>query len=130
MSNSLAGDWYNQLGSKMILTVQANGGLSGTYESAVGRASGPYILTGRYDASPPSGSGISVGWVVTYRNQKRNANSTATWSGQYFHGSGGERILTHWLLTQSTPPDEVWKSTNLGTDTFTRRKPSLAVAKL
>jgi hypothetical protein len=67
--------------------------------------------------------GLSVGWVVTYRNHKLNAHSTATWSGQYFDG-GDERILTHWLLTSSTASSSVWKSTNVGHDTFTRNKPS------
>ena len=124
MSNTLSGTWYNQLGSVMILNVQ-NGALSGTYESTVGSASGPYILTGRYDTAPPSGRGVSVGWVVTFQNQERNAHSTTTWSGQYFN-AGGERILTHWLLTSSTLPKDVWKSTNLGTDTFIRTRPSPA----
>ena len=124
MSNlsSLSGTWYNQLGSKMILTA-SGGGLSGTYESAVGNAENTYILTGRYDTDPPSGKGTSIGWVVTFQNKTRNAHSTTTWSGQYF-GTGGERILTHWLLTSSTLPKDVWKSTNLGTDIFIRIKPT------
>lgn len=47
-------------------------------------------------------------------------------SGQYFDG-GDERIPTpgHWLLTSSTDPESVWKSTNVGHDTFTRKKPSV-----
>ncbi|KAJ6593568.1 synsav [Mycena capillaripes] len=121
----LSGDWYNQLGSKMSLHADENGGLCGKYNSAVGKAEDFYILTGRFDACPSSDEGVSVGWVVTYRNRKLNANSTATWSGQYFD-SGDERILTHWLLTSSTAPKSVWKSTNLGHDTFTRKKPSAA----
>jgi len=121
----LSGDWYNQLGSKMTLIADENGGLRGKYNSAVGNAEDFYILTGWFDACPPSDKGVSVGWVVTFRNRKLNAHSTATWSGQYFDG-GDERILTHWLLTSSTAPSSVWKSTNVGHDTFTRNEPSAA----
>jgi hypothetical protein len=123
--SGLSGDWYNQLGSKTTLIADGSGGLSGTYCSAVGTAQDFYILTGRYDADPPSDKGVSVGWVVTWRNSKLNAHSTTTWSGQYFDG-GNERILTQWLLTSSTAPSDVWSSTNIGNDTFTRNKPSAA----
>src|ERR1700679_210200 len=101
-ATKLSGVWYNELGSTMTLTADATGGLSGKYNSAVGEAEDFYILAGRFDAFPPSGGGVSVGWAVTFRNQKSNAHSTATWSGQYFD-SDDEKILTHWLLTSSTP---------------------------
>jgi len=123
----LEGCWYNQLGSTMTLNAPtADGGLDGTYNSAVGDAKYDYILTGRFDACPPPDMGISLGWVVTYHNNYNNAHSTATWSGQYFNDSGDETILTHWLLTRSTlpGPKNVWNSTNLGTDTFTRCEPT------
>ena len=120
---SLSGVWYNELGSEMTLSVDGDGGLSGKYKSAVGEAEDFYILAGRYDAFPPPDEGVSVGWAVTFRNDKLNANSTATWSGQYF-AAGTERILTHWLLTSSTAAKDVWKSTNVGHDTFTRKPPT------
>ncbi|PPQ65800.1 hypothetical protein CVT26_000390 [Gymnopilus dilepis] len=123
--SKLSGTWYNELGSTMTLTADGSGGLTGKYNSAVGEAEDFYILTGRYDADPPSGKGTSVGWVVTFRNSKLNAHSTSTWSGQYFGGTN-ETILTHWLLTTSSTPANVWSSTNIGTDTFTRTKPSAA----
>jgi hypothetical protein len=123
----ISGTWYNQLGSKMELTKDASGGLTGEYDSAVGSAKYKYTLTGRFDTSPPSGEGTSVGWVVTFHNSWGNAHSTATWSGQYFNvGSSGETILTHWLLTTSTTAANVWESTNIGHDTFTRNQPSAA----
>lgn len=123
MSNSIDGIWYNQLGSEMTLTTDKDGGLTGKYRSAVGKAEDWYYLSGRYDVLPPPNEGDSVGWVVTFRNQKLDAHSTASWSGQYFNDSN-ERIITQWLLTSSTIPDNVWDSTNIGTDTFTRTKPS------
>ena len=117
-----------QLGSTMELTPDGKGGLSGKYNSAVGTAEDFYILTGRFDISPPGGKGTSLGWVVNWRNSKLNANSTTTWSGQYF--SGPETILTQWLLTASTDTSSVWESTNVGHDEFTRTKPSAeAIAK-
>jgi hypothetical protein len=120
----LSGTWYNELGSEMILTIDGEGGLSGQYKSAVGDAEDFYILAGRYDSSPPGdGKGVSVGWAVTFRNDKRNAHSTATWSGQYFN-EPKEAILTHWLLTSSTTLKNVWMSTHVGHDTFTRNKPA------
>ena len=125
ISHKLSGEWHNQLGSKMSLIADENGGLRGKYNSAVGEAEDFYILTGRFDASPPPGEGVSVGWVVTFRNSKLNANSTSTWSGQYFH-HGVERIITQWLLTSSTAPSDVWQSTSVGHDTFVRDKPSAA----
>jgi hypothetical protein len=39
----LSGDWYNQVGSKMTLIADENGGLSGTYKSAVGNAEDGYM---------------------------------------------------------------------------------------
>jgi Avidin family len=122
----ISGVWYNELGSKMTLTADKDGGLCGTYKSAVGSVQDFYILAGRFDASPPRDRGVSVGWAVTFRNDVSNAHSTATWSGQYFDGGGGdsERILTNWLLTSSTTPSSVWNSTNVGHDTFTRNPPN------
>jgi hypothetical protein len=122
---SINGVWYNQLGSVMTLSTQLDGGVFGLYNSAVGNARYNYTLTGRFDARPPPGYGVSLGWVVTYRNDFLNAHSTATWSGQYFNNGASESILTHWLLTTSTlpGPKHDWNSTNLGTDTFTRAVP-------
>ncbi|KAJ7675636.1 Tamavidin2, avidin-like biotin-binding proteins from an edible mushroom [Mycena polygramma] len=129
----LLGHWYNELGSKMILVADDCGNLHGQYNSKVGEAEDFYVLTGRFDADPPGPTdddptqpGVSVGWVVTYRNYTGNSNSTATWSGQFFDkdDSGDQRILTHWLLSWSTVPKRVWSSTLVGHDTFTRDKPS------
>ncbi|KJK54031.1 streptavidin [Streptomyces sp. NRRL F-4428] len=121
----ILGTWYNQLGSVMVVTRAANGGFTGTYESAVGNAEKRYTMTGRYDSAPADGSGTAVGWTVAYRNAYRNAHSVATWSGQYVGGSQ-ERIVTQWLLSYGTTPADQWKSTVLGHDEFTRVKPSAA----
>ena len=123
IATKLSGDWYNELGSKMTLTAADDGSLTGTYNSAVGDAEDFYVLAGRFDAAPPTGEGVSIGWAVTFRNDYRNAHSTTAWSGQFFY-DGSERILTQWLLTSSTTPSDVWQSTNIGHDAFTRSPPS------
>ncbi|KDR76831.1 hypothetical protein GALMADRAFT_1328802, partial [Galerina marginata CBS 339.88] len=130
---TLSGDWYNQLGSTVHFAVDLNGGLVGKYISAVGHAEDGYRLNGRFDADPPAGEGVSLGWTVNWRNvlpdgTVNNAHSTTTWSGQYFDESSsvGERIVTNWLLTQSTDPSDIWNSTNVGNDAFTRIMPSAA----
>jgi Avidin family len=123
---AITGTWYNQLGSIMIVTATGDGGLTGTYESAVGNAENKYVLTGRYDNAPATdGSGTALGWTVAWRNEFRNAHSVTTWSGQYF-GGDQERIITQWLLTSGTTSANEWRSTLVGHDLFTRTEPSAA----
>ncbi|KAJ3929964.1 MAG: Avidin/streptavidin [Lentinula lateritia] len=121
IAGELSGTWINKLGSTVTLIADQAGGLSGQYYSAVGAASGFYNLTGRFDSLPPAGRGVSVGWVVTWNNKGRNAHSTTTWSGQYFNKGGSKTLITQWLLTASTTPNNVWASTTIGHDEFIRR---------
>jgi hypothetical protein len=121
----ITGTWYNQLGSTMIITANPGGGLTGTYESAVGNAENRYVLVGRYDTAGAQGSGTTLGWSVAWRNDFRNAHSTTAWSGQLF-GGDSPRITTKWLLTSSTTPADEWSSTLVGSDSFTRTKPTAA----
>ncbi|KAJ3806978.1 Avidin/streptavidin [Lentinula aff. lateritia] len=117
----LSGTYINKLGSTVTLIADQEGGLSGQYNSAVGEASNFYNLTGRFDTLPPAGRGVSVGWVVTWHNKYLNAHSTTTWSGQYFNNGGSKTIITQWLLTGSTTLNNVWASTTVGHDEFTRK---------
>ena len=119
----IAGVWYNELGSSMNFTVDETGLITGVYISAVGTAEDTYPLAGRFDAVPPANTGVSIGWTVTFANNLLNAHSTSTWSGQFFR-DGQDRILTHWLLSTSTSSANSWDSTNVGTDVFTRNKPT------
>lgn len=125
----LSGTWYNQLGSEMKLVANADGSLSGQYKSAVGEATDFYTLKGRFDTAPPSTRGISLGWAVTFYNHLRNAHSTATWSGQYFWEDGRERIVTQWLLTTSSTPEDIWSSARVGNDTFYRTRHTIGSLK-
>lgn len=121
----ITGTWYNQLGSTLIVTATEDGGLTGTYESAVGNAQNRYVLTGRYDTAPTGGSGTALGWTVGWRNEYRDAHSATTWSGQFFGGDKA-RITTQWLLTSGTTEANEWQSTMVGHDLFGRAKPSAA----
>ncbi|MFE6737495.1 avidin/streptavidin family protein [Streptomyces tubercidicus] len=121
----ITGTWYNELGSSLIVTKNADGSLTGTYESTVGNAENKYVLTGRYDTATTSGTGTALGWTVAWNNSYRNAHSATTWSGQYV-GGAHERITTQWLLTSGTTKADAWKSTLVGHDEFTKNKPSAA----
>ncbi|KAJ3892189.1 Avidin/streptavidin [Lentinula edodes] len=120
IGSKLSGSWINELNSTVTLITDQEGGLSGQYNTAVGDALSFYNLTGRFDTLPPAGKGISVGWVVTWNNEYLDADSTTSWSGQYFNNGGSETIITQWLLTGSSTLDNVWTSTTVGHDKFTR----------
>ena len=110
--------WYNELGSVMTITTvdREYGNFAGQYCSGVGKAVYNYTLLGRFDTE-----GKSLGWVVSYNNQYLNANSTAAWSGQIQidRNTSMPVILTTWLLTTQTQPEDNWSSTNVGFDKFT-----------
>lgn len=119
---TVAGNWYNELGSLMTLNVNASV-LSGVYQTAVGNAQGIYALTGGVDTLPSSG-GQALGFAVAWINQYGSSNSVTTWSGQYQIIAGIEQINMLWLLTQETYPQSNWASTLINNDTFTRNPPS------
>jgi hypothetical protein len=117
----LNGDWFNELGSKMTLIV-AGGNITGKYHTAVGDAEGIYDLVGRL--SEPPDENRTLGFVVSWQNEKRAVDSATSWSGEAREINGNEVILTTWLLTLETSPNDDWKSTIVGKDAFTRNPPS------
>ncbi|KAJ8518249.1 hypothetical protein ONZ45_g4689 [Pleurotus djamor] len=124
MSSALiSGTWYNELGSRMELTANTDGSLTGSYFSAVGGVPKAYPLSGRYNLKVPSGQGVAIGWAVSYEVEEKGIHSVATWSGQFF-ASPEPVILTQWLLSSSTQPKDLWQSTNLGHDEFTKAPPT------
>ena len=121
---NLSGVWYNELGSTM--TLQINGSqLAGTYQTAVGNATGLYQLTGSFDPMPtPGPSGISLGWVVAWNNPSGNSHSVTAWCGQCQVIGGRETLTAMWLLSEETDPQNDWKSVFVGKDVFTRTQPT------
>nr|BAO23571.1 tamavidin 2-N115C [synthetic construct] len=121
VQSSLTGTWYNELNSKMELTANKDGTLTGKYLSKVGDVYVPYPLSGRYNLQPPAGQGVALGWAVSWENSK--IHSATTWSGQFFSESSPV-ILTQWLLSSSTARGDVWESTLVGCDSFTKTAPT------
>ena len=124
MSTAFSGVWFNELGSEMQLS-PSGGQMSGVYMTAVGHAVGNYQLSGRYNENPSSG-GQAMGWAVAWQNAYLNSHCATAWSGQYQidPATGAEEIVTFWLLTIETEPDDDWEATKIGQDTFTRTKPT------
>jgi hypothetical protein len=124
----IAGDWYSELGSHMRLDTDDSGGLTGSYTSAMGQATGGYPLVGRFDRPQQPDHGTAVGWTVAWHNERSDAGSVTSWSGQY-QADGVERISATWLLTRSATAPDAWESTMVGHDLFTRQAPDPAQAE-
>lgn len=107
----MVGYYRNELGSCMEITSAEDGYIKGCYGSAVGTEF-KYPLIGQYDKE----GGNAIGWVVSYQT----ANSTAAWTGQVIRDGSGTYIHTTWLLAQSSTEPNLWESTNVGCDLFTK----------
>jgi len=125
---SVSGTWYNELNSKMVLSVNEspnNGSvITGTYQSKVGDAGGVYILSGITDEGTGDDT-PNIGFVVSWVNPTYgNSNSVTAWSGQLQIINEEEVMTTFWLLTQETNPSNNWTSTRIGKDVFRRTPPT------
>ncbi|WP_157767892.1 avidin/streptavidin family protein [Actinosynnema pretiosum] len=98
----------------------------------VGEAAGSYPLLGRCDNPVDAAHGAAIGWTASWVNDVVDAHSATTRSGQHFEaGPDPERITASWLLTSETTTAEVWESTVVGQDLFTRVRPDAGdVARL
>ncbi len=122
------GCWYNELGSTLNITeVDYEAGVfKGCYNSAVGDAKKEYLAVGRFDKTA---AGV-IGWTVSWQNAYLTSHSLTAWSGQLQEDKNGEAvILTTWLLTQKTKPENDWDSTNVGEDIFRRCQPRKEVTE-
>jgi hypothetical protein len=126
----VTGMWYNELGSVMTLGLDG-AAVTGTYQTAVGDASGIYQLVGSVDVDgDPSTSGQAIAWVVVWNNSANGSSHSITaWSGQYQIVDGEEEIVTLWLLTEEVPVNKDWSSTRVNQDVFTRNPPDAVVAE-
>ena len=119
---NIEGKWYNELGSQVDFEIKGNL-LSGKYQTAVGDASGIYLLTGQLNASQEVSQ--ALGFVVVWQNEHKDSNSVTSWSGQAQEIDGEDVITTTWLLTSETEADEDWQSTLIGKDVFKREPQKL-----
>ena len=102
----------------MILEVQGKN-IKGHYRSEVGDAAKQYELFGQIDTD--NDKSAAIGWVVVWNNETGSSDAVTTWSGQVqIDDDGNERIVTTWLLTVETDEDDLWHSTLVGKDVFTR----------
>ncbi|MCC6527459.1 MAG: hypothetical protein IT373_32730 [Polyangiaceae bacterium] len=124
MSSDLQGTWYNQHGSSLVLRNEGNGRLSGTFEPHVGFAEPgtSYPVTG-------FATGAVVGFVVAFPGHR----TVTTWVGHATTLGAELRLETLWHMAAEFPParkpDELWKGTWAGADTFTRERPAAEKAQ-
>ena len=116
--------WYNDHGGRMTITeLDINlGTFRGTYRPGpIIILENEYLLLGRFDPL-----GETMGWVVSWQNQSRDSHSTTSWSGQakYDPTIDDFVLLTNWLRTEETIPENDWNSTSIGHDTFRRLEPT------
>jgi len=109
-SIDFAGTWKNELGSQMVL-VQANGVLSGEYESAV--SSGGTTTKGDLQ-------GYADGDLISFVVHWRDFQAITAWVGQLEPSVAPERLKTLWQLVKQVKAGEEWSSINAGSDVFTR----------
>jgi len=108
----LAGVWSNQLGSRLLLEVDADGRLSGSMHSSVGGVAGEHPLSG-FARSSGEGRGV-IGFVVAWDQ----TSSVTSWSGHYDLRTG--TISVNWLLTGNEFDENEWQATRVGHDHFWR----------
>eukprot|EP01121_Diplochlamys_sp_Union-15-3_P004581 TRINITY_DN14764_c0_g1_i1.p1 TRINITY_DN14764_c0_g1~~TRINITY_DN14764_c0_g1_i1.p1 ORF type:complete len:139 (-),score=20.84 TRINITY_DN14764_c0_g1_i1:3-419(-) len=111
----LKGVWADELGSTMEITAASKGIIEGFYSSAVGDAKKFYTLRGTYDSDNiPTTLAFAVSW-----NNSANGDSKAStaWSGQLLLD---REIRTTWTMTELTDVPNLWKSTLIGKNYFTR----------
>lgn len=104
----IQGRWKNNLGSVVDFRV-LNNTLSGSYNSAVGHASGDYRLFGVI--SPDR---TVVSWTVMWQNGIINTDSITTWVGLY----SKDFIIATFLEVQNS--STAWNSTTVGQNIFYR----------
>ena len=129
---SIAGIWWNEVGSKLTIELEANDPrqFAGTYRTGLGQAQqGIYRLVGRCDAASLSDQVLS--WVVVWDppdppspGESAQKPSTTAWVGQYHVLRGMEFLSTTWLLTRMTAAHDDWEATRIGTDFFFRQQPT------
>ncbi|KQT62072.1 MULTISPECIES: avidin/streptavidin family protein [unclassified Aureimonas] len=106
-----AGNWTNELGSKMLL-VQTGQALSGSYESAV--SSGGTTATGTL-------TGYVDGDLIAFIVHWDQFQAITSWVGQLAPNAPTDTIKTLWQMTNQVDVGDEWASINAGADVFTRQ---------
>lgn len=114
-----SGVWVNELGSEMELTVQ-EGRVSGTYRTAVGRAS----PTERFDLT-----GFATRDRIVFCVKFGGYGTLGAWAGLHSEEKGVEEIYSLWHLPRDIQDDEEakdyrWSAILTGVNTFKRKRGS------
>lgn len=120
------GRWINQNGSILEIDAPADGRLTGTFQSAKGRAA-------QGKAYPVTGvvNGELVSFIVSFDDGAENLCSITSFSGRLVRDRDGvERLHTVWLLARQfedearTKPTQAWNTFLTNADVFERVKQS------
>ena len=113
MANDFSGTWKNQNGSDLELSVDANGNVSGRFESGVGDGGKEYVdIVGKV-----------LGDLITFSTAYPQYQTVISWVGQETLIEGKRTISTHWIhatnVKNSDEPEWMWYSNRIGADSFT-----------
>lgn len=109
------GIWVNQHESKMTLTVDADGNVSGKYITKVGAPG---------DEEEFDLKGFATGDLIAFTVNFGKFGSITSWTGQHTENQTGVEIKTLWHLARNVPdpqePDNLWGAILTGADNFNR----------
>ncbi|MFD9893913.1 avidin/streptavidin family protein [Amycolatopsis sp. NPDC059027] len=124
-AQGIGGVWYHDDGSVLTLKASPDGQITGTYEIASAPQWGKFVVSGRYETTPAAGTGAAAGWVIAWHNDKQDFHSVTSSSGQFF-GGDLQRIFVQTLSTHGTTTNDIYLSTMVDHDSYSRTKPSQA----
>ncbi|XP_066460990.1 avidin-like [Eleutherodactylus coqui] len=111
---NLAGQWKNDLGSYMTISVLPCGMFSGSYLTSVSTTKnkvGESPLIGFHQINGHPTFGFTVQWA--------SSNSTTVFTGQCYRDESGPFLKTMWLLrSESEDINDDWNQMRVGYDTF------------
>jgi hypothetical protein len=117
MNTDINGTWYNQHGSALELTVDAEGRVKGAFSPGVGHV--PSDVT--YEVT-----GYVSGDVVAFMARFTPQRSVTSWVGHLTGRGGAARLETLWHMAVDFPPshkpEERWRGTWSGADVYRREK--------
>ena len=114
MNRALSGRWYNQHGSELDLSVEADGLLHGKFRSGVGfpQPDEDFDVVG-------FAAGELVSFVVNFCRY----DSITSWTGHFGEREGVQTVYALWHMTVGLPPgheQQLWQGIWSGADTFLR----------
>jgi len=121
LCRNISGTWFNELGSRIVLSQSGDEALRGQYWTAVERST----ETSRTNHSDIVGTAPykEQGSVLAFSVMWYGGQSMTSWTGQCLICGDEEEIQTTWLLRSRIDNcGDKWKSTLIGQNTFTRKQ--------